>query len=90
MEDIPEICSCGARLSETVRAQLKQNQSLKKEVDDVKKTWAEENVELTQCLKKAEDVLDSISSQSNPSFLDQLVKKYYDWKHEQQTKRSMS
>jgi len=36
---------------------------------------------LKECLDNAEDILNQISSESNPSYLDTLCKEYFHWKH---------
>ena len=36
---------------------------------------------LKECLAHAENVLNQISSESNPSYLDKLCKEYFHWKH---------
>ena len=36
---------------------------------------------LRECLAHAEDILNQISSESNPSYLDTLCKEYFHWRH---------
>lgn len=40
-----------------------------------------------ECIARAEDTLDEISSQSNPSYLDNKARKYYIWKHGEHKRR---